>query len=62
MGANDAQVADRQLAPFMELTTAKDFAAFEQQYSAKTRKNLRRLARRLEEKGTGRIPAPARRR
>ena len=52
MGANDAQVADRQLAPFMDLTTAKDFAAFEQRYSAKTRKNRRRLARRLEEKGT----------
>ena len=52
MGAVDAQVADRQLAPFMDLTTAKDFAAFEQRYSAKTRKNRRRLARRLEEKGT----------
>jgi CelD/BcsL family acetyltransferase involved in cellulose biosynthesis len=46
-----AQCADRQVAPYMDLTTAGDFAAFEQRYSAKTRKNRRRLARRLEEKG-----------
>jgi CelD/BcsL family acetyltransferase involved in cellulose biosynthesis len=36
----------------MDLTTAKDYAAFEQRYSGKTRKNRRRLARRLEEKGS----------
>jgi CelD/BcsL family acetyltransferase involved in cellulose biosynthesis len=47
-----AQCADRQVAPYMDLTTADDFAAFEQRYSAKTRKNRRRLARRLEEKGS----------
>ena len=51
MGVIDAQVTDRQLAPYMDLTTATDFAAFEQRYSGKTRKNRRRLARRLEEKG-----------
>jgi CelD/BcsL family acetyltransferase involved in cellulose biosynthesis len=47
-----AQAADRQSAPYMDLTTAKDYAAFEQRYSGKTRKNRRRLARRLEEKGS----------
>jgi CelD/BcsL family acetyltransferase involved in cellulose biosynthesis len=46
-----AQIADRQIAPHMDLTSAKDFAGFEQRYSGKTRKNRRRLARRLEEKG-----------
>ena len=46
-----ATAADRQLAPYMDLTTAGDFSAFEQRYASKTRKNRRRLARRLEEKG-----------
>ena len=46
-----ATAADRQRAPYMDLTSAKDFADFEQRYSSKTRKNRRRLSRRLEEKG-----------
>ncbi|WP_045836305.1 GNAT family N-acetyltransferase [Hyphomicrobium sp. 99] len=46
-----ATAADRQLAPYMDLTSANDFQAFEQRYSSKTRKNRRRLFRRLEEKG-----------
>jgi CelD/BcsL family acetyltransferase involved in cellulose biosynthesis len=47
-----AQIADTQIAPFMDLTGAKDFAAFEdQQFSAKMRRNRRRLLKRLEEKG-----------
>jgi len=46
-----AKAADRQLAPYMDLTSAEDFPAFEQRYSSKTRKNRRRLYRRLEEKG-----------
>jgi CelD/BcsL family acetyltransferase involved in cellulose biosynthesis len=51
MLAIGADVADRQLAPYMDLRSAGDFAQFEQRYSAKTRKNRRRLARRLAEKG-----------
>jgi CelD/BcsL family acetyltransferase involved in cellulose biosynthesis len=39
-------------APYLDLTSAADFAAYEQRYSAKARKNRRRLARRLEEQGT----------
>ncbi len=46
-----AMAADRQIAPYMDLASAKDFASFEQRYSSKARKNRRRLARRLEEKG-----------
>jgi CelD/BcsL family acetyltransferase involved in cellulose biosynthesis len=39
-------------APHLDLTSAADFAAYEQRYSSKARKNRRRLARRLEEQGT----------
>jgi CelD/BcsL family acetyltransferase involved in cellulose biosynthesis len=39
-------------APFLDLASATDFAAYEQRYSSKARKNRRRLARRLEEQGT----------
>lgn len=46
-----AQIADKQTAPYMDLTTAKNFAAFEERYTAKLRRNRRRLIRRLEEKG-----------
>ncbi len=38
-------------APHLDLASATDFAAYEQRYSAKARKNRRRLARRLEEQG-----------
>ena len=38
-------------APFLDLASAPDFAAYEQRYSAKARKNRRRLMRRLEERG-----------
>lgn len=51
MRAIGAEVTDQQQAPYMDLAAAKDFAHFEQRYSGKTRKNRRRLARRLEEKG-----------
>lgn len=47
-----AIAVDRQKAPFMTLSSANDFAAFEQRYSSKARKNRRRLARRLQEKGS----------
>lgn len=46
-----AQIADRQIAPYMDLSNAKDFAAFEERFTSKSRRNRRRLARRLEEKG-----------
>jgi CelD/BcsL family acetyltransferase involved in cellulose biosynthesis len=46
-----ATAADRLVAPYMDLTSAADFPAFEQRYSSKTRKNRRRLFRRLEERG-----------
>lgn len=46
-----ATAAERLVAPYMNLTSAADFPAFEQRYSSKTRKNRRRLFRRLEEKG-----------
>jgi CelD/BcsL family acetyltransferase involved in cellulose biosynthesis len=38
-------------APFLDLSSAPDFAAYEQRYSTKARKNRRRLMRRLEEQG-----------
>jgi CelD/BcsL family acetyltransferase involved in cellulose biosynthesis len=38
-------------APFLDLASARDFCAYEQRYSAKARKNRRRLMRRLEERG-----------
>ncbi|AGK57685.1 protein involved in cellulose biosynthesis (CelD)-like protein [Hyphomicrobium denitrificans 1NES1] len=46
-----AQVADEQIAPYMDLASAKDFATFEERFSAKMRRNRRRLIKRLEEKG-----------
>lgn len=47
-----AQIADTQIAPYMDLASAKDFAAFEEQsFSTKMRRNRRRLTKRLEEKG-----------
>jgi CelD/BcsL family acetyltransferase involved in cellulose biosynthesis len=51
MATIGAQIAEEQIAPYMDLTSAKDFATFEQRYSAKMRRNHRRLVRRLEEKG-----------
>jgi CelD/BcsL family acetyltransferase involved in cellulose biosynthesis len=38
-------------APFLDLASTPDFASYEQRYSAKARKNRRRLLRRLEERG-----------
>ena len=46
-----AQIADRQFAPYMDLSSAKNFAAFEERYTSRARRNRRRLIRRLEEKG-----------
>jgi CelD/BcsL family acetyltransferase involved in cellulose biosynthesis len=38
-------------APYLDLASAPDFAAYEQRYSGKARKNRRRLMRRLSEHG-----------
>jgi CelD/BcsL family acetyltransferase involved in cellulose biosynthesis len=38
-------------APYLHLASAPDFAHYERRYSAKARKNRRRLMRRLEERG-----------
>lgn len=55
--SNDVIVTDRQVAPFLDLSSAPDFATYEARYSAKARKNRRRLLRRLEESGPVRIAA-----
>jgi CelD/BcsL family acetyltransferase involved in cellulose biosynthesis len=39
------------MAPYPDLASAPDFAAFDRRYSQKARKNRRRLMRRLEEQG-----------
>jgi len=47
-----ARIADTQVAPYMDLASAKDFTTFEEQsFSAKMRRNRRRLMKRLQEKG-----------
>ncbi len=38
-------------APYLDLASAEDFSAYEQRYSPRSRRNRRRLARRLEERG-----------
>ncbi|HEU0157690.1 MAG TPA: GNAT family N-acetyltransferase [Hyphomicrobiaceae bacterium] len=42
---------DGAVAPYLDLASAPDFAAYERRYSQKARKNRRRLLRRLEEQG-----------
>jgi CelD/BcsL family acetyltransferase involved in cellulose biosynthesis len=39
-------------APYLDLASAADFVAYEQRFSAKSRKNRRRLMRRLQEHGS----------
>ncbi len=46
-----ALASNKQVAPFLDLGSAPDFAAYEQRYSSRSRRNRRRLARRLEETG-----------
>jgi CelD/BcsL family acetyltransferase involved in cellulose biosynthesis len=48
LGARRTAVAE---APCLDLASAPDFAGYEQRYSAKARKNRRRLMRRLQERG-----------
>ncbi len=46
-----ALASNKQVAPFLDLAGSPDFAAYEQRYSSRSRRNRRRLARRLEEAG-----------
>ena len=46
-----ARITDRQKAPYLDLASAPTFAKYEERYSGRTRRNRRRLARRLEEIG-----------
>jgi CelD/BcsL family acetyltransferase involved in cellulose biosynthesis len=47
----DALPTQRLEAPYLDLASAADFAAYEQRYSPRSRRNRRRLARRFEERG-----------
>ena len=50
--ANLGAISTQELeAPYLDLTSAPTFAAYEERYSSKDRKNRKRLARRLEEHG-----------
>lgn len=46
-----ARITDRQKAPYLDLASAPSFAKYEERFSGHTRRNRRRLARRLEEHG-----------
>jgi CelD/BcsL family acetyltransferase involved in cellulose biosynthesis len=46
-----ASIADRLIAPYIDLASAPSFAKYEERYSSHARKNRRRLMRRLEERG-----------
>ncbi|RTL64969.1 MAG: GNAT family N-acetyltransferase [Hyphomicrobiales bacterium] len=50
-----SRIASRSEAPFLDIASAPDLATYETRYSSKTRKNRRRLARRLAEAGAMRI-------
>lgn len=47
-----AEIVDSQIAPHINLTDCDSFETFEQRHSGKARKNRRRLAKRLGEKGS----------
>ena len=46
-----AGITDTQNAPYLDLASAKSFADYEQRYSPRSRRNRRRLLRRMEEQG-----------
>lgn len=46
-----ALASNAQTAPYLDLASARSFSDYEQRYSAKARKNRRRLLRRLEDQG-----------
>ncbi len=51
MAELDALQTERLEAPYLDLASASDFAAYEQRYSPRSRRNRRRLGRRFEERG-----------
>ncbi|MGL4395506.1 MAG: GNAT family N-acetyltransferase [Hyphomicrobium sp.] len=51
MSEINAHLTATALAPFLDLGSAPDFQTYEQRYTPHSRRNRRRLARRLEEKG-----------
>lgn len=51
MAELEARVTSRLVAPYLDLSSAKTFADYEQRYSARSRRNRKRLARRIEETG-----------
>lgn len=55
LAAKSATVTDRQSAPYLDLTTAPDYATYEKRYSSKARKNRRRLLRRFEERSPAQV-------
>lgn len=44
-----ATASNRQVAPFLDLADATDFTSYEERFSAKSRRNRRRLSRRLDD-------------
>jgi CelD/BcsL family acetyltransferase involved in cellulose biosynthesis len=46
-----SRTSDRQVAPYIDLTSAPDYATYELRHSARLRRNRRRHRRRLEERG-----------
>lgn len=46
-----AYVAERLVAPYLELSSAPNFAKYEERYSGHARRNRRRLLRRLQDRG-----------
>jgi CelD/BcsL family acetyltransferase involved in cellulose biosynthesis len=51
LGNLDAFAVERLQAPYLDLSSAPDFATFERRYSPRSRRNRGRLARRLKELG-----------
>ncbi len=51
LGDLNAFPAERLQAPYLDLSSAPDFATFERRYSPRSRRNRRRLGRRLQELG-----------
>ena len=51
LGDLNAFPAERREAPYLDLSSAADFSVFERRYSPRSRRNRRRLARRLQELG-----------
>jgi len=50
IGTIGAGITQSLVAPYLDLTSAKDFSEYEKRYSSQSRRNRKRLLRRLEEK------------